>query len=336
MIKQSNIQVYGIIIAFVLLAGVFLLPTSSASTTLETLEEVIDVDDTETLEEVLEEIDEEPFQFSAGDEIGKSRMVGIINYVDGSQEEISSESSLFLGASTFLRSGKEIDTITFKIDYLLDQQFSVIESTADFNILVCPANEYCDEQGSPSSEFLCEGCDIQFDGASPYVVFNPKDYEGRLRYEDLRVVFKADWLHVKAISSVDEKLYSVFLGCQSEGSCSQILVATFTKDANEEEVVTLGMTLHIEQEEEEEEEVMEIHGGEAWLGDEVIGKACHSGCEVGDDVFISCSTVRTGQCESAIKPVKKKEFMYWTGDNNDRAVCHYTFIGDTSQRVASC
>ena len=70
--------------------------------------------------------------------------------------------------------------------------------------------------------------------------------------------------------------------------------------------------------------------------EELIGKGCALGCDVGDDSLIHCSTVDTGECQSVIKPVETKEYLYTTGFNNDVDMCHYTFVGDTAQRVAPC
>jgi hypothetical protein len=227
MIRQSNIQVYGIIIVFVLLAGVLLLPSATAGTDINTVDDLVDED--------LETLDNKPSSHSTGDLIGNSRIMVTVNYRDGSFDTLSSEPiNLFLGSQTFVRSEKEIEDIKFRVDFNMDN-FDLTATTADFVVVACPVSEYCDNEGSSSAVILCgdeTSCDIGFDKGSPYVILNPSDYPELSQWEEPRLVLKADWITVELVSKVDSKKYTAVLGCQAESLCGHWISVDLEKGSS--------------------------------------------------------------------------------------------------------
>ena len=161
--------------------------------------------------------------YGAGDIAGSVTSSATVWFDDGSKQTFDQDESLAVTLtkplSSFVLSPDKTDRadrIKYSINYDIDD-FEVIESTADFTVLACPLSDYCDEQGSPNTVILCgdthNPCEVGFVGASPFVVvdlerFQTESPEPLFReVEEIRFLFKAEYVSVKLQSKADGTLY---------------------------------------------------------------------------------------------------------------------------------
>ena len=202
------------IAAIVLLIGaVFVYPITAGAIANDVV-----VPDTDITQE-----EEQSRQHYANEVIGSANSFVEVNFDDGSSEMFSQEEPFMVSIakplSSSILSRDRTDRVTsmkYFVNYEIDG-FDIVEVSTDIIVLACPLSEYCDEQGSPSTVIVCGDtapCEIGFDQAVPFVVLDLWDFDrqnpDRLFQdsEDVRIVFKAEWINLKVQSNLDNTLYS--------------------------------------------------------------------------------------------------------------------------------
>jgi hypothetical protein len=217
MLMMSNnfpLIIFVSIAAIALLIGaVFIYPITAGAIANDVV-----VPDTDITQE-----EEQNRQHYANEVIGSANSFVKVNFDDGSSEMFAQEEPFMVSItkplSSSILSRDRTDRATsmkYFVNYEIDD-FDIVEVSADIIVLACPLSEYCDEQGSPSSVIVCGDttpCEIGFDQAVLFVVLDLWDFDrqnpDRLFQdsEDVRIVFKAEWINLKVQSKLDNTLYS--------------------------------------------------------------------------------------------------------------------------------
>ena len=263
--------------------------------------------------------------FNIGDDVGSVSSSISFTFDSGSPLIISQDSSFpvtivnQLSQSFVLSPDKSqrLESMEYSINYDIDEALNVVEVSADFIILACPLSEYCDEQGSPSAVILCgdthNPCDIGFDGASPFVILDlkqwfHKDSPDKLfeTAEEIRILAKAEYVSVKLQGKGDGALYSAtnnFL----------MVVADLPTDVNFTPIQNILINLNqgnIQVQDFMDDPVLQVNDV-VTLGNGVAG--------IVDNIRV-CSGItnppQPGQCSAGL--------------------CHYTFANDASGATREC
>ena len=267
--------------------------------------------------------EEQSRQHYANEVIGSANSFVEVNFDDGSSEMFAQEEPFMVSItkplSSSILSRDRTDRATsmkYFVNYEIDG-FDIVEVSADIIVLACPLYEYCDEQGSPSSVIVCGDtapCEIGFDQAVPFVVLDLWDFDrqnpDRLFQdsEDVRIVFKAEWINLKVQSKLDNTLYS---------ATNQNLITVVDLPLDSSEIETNfsqdnGMAI-----------------------DEVV--------EVKD--FMDTEDIDVGDVVPLVNVVDAivAEVEYCTGITNppqpgqcSAGLCNYTFSNDRSEAVREC
>ena len=316
------------IVIVVIFGGTFALPDIAASVTeIEPLEQ----NDMQIIES--SSVDE--FLLYPGDEIGSVQVVTTITYDNGQKDEIFSSaiSPIYVTerAQSFVSPDGCCAVTEVEYRYIINTPPNLKIQTIDVDgeILFCnekddPDLNCIDESTNRPYNNACDSalnCDFQFDNATPFLKFNPNSIP--FINEGTQFVFESR-LTILVFNEDDGKFYTAI-----NDNFNMRVYIPFAQQTS--------LNVDVEDGSSNENDFVVING-QAYDNEteEVIGKGCALGCDVGDDSLIPCSTVDTGECQSVIKPVEAKEYLYTTGFNNDVDMCHYTFVGDTSQRVAPC
>ena len=303
------------ITAIVLLIGaVFVSPITNAGA----IANDVVVPDTDITQD-----EEQNRQHYANEVIGSANSFVKVNFDDGPPELFAQEEPFAvtitepLSSSVLSRDRTDrVTSMKYFVNYEIDD-FDIVEVTADIIILACPLSEYCDEQGSPSTVIVCGDttpCEIGFDQAVPFVVLDLWDFDrqnpDRLFQdsEDVRIIFKADWINLKVQSKLDNTLYS---------ATNQNLIAVVDLPLDSSEIETSfsqdnGMAIDEVVEVKDFMDTEDIETGDiVTLGNGVDG--------VVDSVEV-CTGItdppQPGQCSSGM--------------------CNYTYSNDRSATVREC
>jgi len=267
--------------------------------------------------------EEQSRQHYANEVIGSANSFVEVNFDDGSSEMFSQEEPFMVSITKPLSSSilsrdmtDRATSMKYFVNYEIDG-FDIVEVSADIIVLACPLYEYCDEQGSPSSVIVCGDtapCEIGFDQAVPFVVLDLWDFDrqnpDRLFQdsEEVRIVFKAEWINLKVQSNLDNTLYS---------ATNQNLIAVVDLPLDSSEIETIfsqdnGMVI---------DEVVEVKD---FMDTEDI--------DVGDVVplvnGVNAIVAEVEHCTGITSPAQPGQCS--------AGMCNYTFSNDRSESVREC
>jgi len=161
----------------------------------------------------------------AGDNVGSINSKAIVGFDDGSTMSFAQEKPFLVRISEPLsQSGVQspdktdrVVSMEYTFEFMIDD-FYILEVSADFAVLACPLNEYCDVTGGSTNTIMLCGdttpCDVTFDGGVPTVKVDitPFDKENPDRLfqgsEEIRFVFKADYISMTLQSKLDNYLFT--------------------------------------------------------------------------------------------------------------------------------